>query len=89
MYRYRITVEPVSPNAEGEAVQFEVDNHDDIAAIARRVPSRFGLDEDATKALIIGYKVLGEIVLKHRKEPPFVDLRPAMEEFGKSLRKQA
>jgi Domain of Unknown Function with PDB structure (DUF3861) len=62
-----VTVESTSSSAE--PLQFEVENHDDIAAIARKTPNRFGLNEDDTKALVIG-KLFAEIVLKLRKEPP-------------------
>lgn len=88
MYRYRVTVERLDAQAEGEPLQFEAENHDDIVAIAQRVDSRFGLDADATRAMIIGFKLLGEVVLKHRKEPPFSELRPALQEFAQSLKKQ-
>jgi hypothetical protein len=36
---------------------------------------------------VIGYKLLGEVVLKKRAEEPFASLRPAMGEFGKALKK--
>jgi hypothetical protein len=81
MNRYRITVESVS--SEAEALQFEVEN---IVAIARKTPSRFGLNEDDTKALVIGFKLFGEIVLKHRKELPFSEVRSSMQEFVKALK---
>jgi hypothetical protein len=84
MNRYRVTVESISSNAE--PLRFEVDNHDDIAAIARKMPSRFGLSEDDTKALVIGLKLFSEIVLKHRNEPPFSEVRPAMREFTRALK---
>ena len=84
MNRYRLTVQSLSTTAEPLA--FEVGNHDDIVAIAGRLPSRFGLDEDETKALVIGFKLFGEVVLKHRKDPPFSEIRSAMQEFGKALK---
>jgi hypothetical protein len=84
MNRFRLTVEPLSHTAE--PLHFEVENHDDIVAIAGKLPSRFGLDEDDTRALIIGFKLFGEIVLKHRKESPFSEIRSAMQEFGKALK---
>jgi hypothetical protein len=79
MNRYRMTAESVS--SEAEALQFEVENHDDIVAIARQTPSRFGLNEDDTKALVIGFKLFGEIVLKHWKELPFSEVRSSIQEL--------
>ena len=82
MHRFRITVEPVSEeDSSQEALHFEVPNHDDILAIVSRRPSRFGLAEDETKAMMVGLKLLSEIVLKHRTREPFSGLRPALREF--------
>ena len=86
MHRFRITVEPIASETTSAALQFEVDNHDDIVAIAQRVPTRLGLDEDETRALIVGAKLLGEVVLKHRAEEPFSQLRPALREFMQQLK---
>ncbi len=84
MYRYRITLEALDPNVEPGTLTFEVENHDNIAAIASRLPTRFHLDEDATKSLVVGFKLLSEIVLKHRDQLPFSALRPALREFEQS-----
>lgn len=89
MYRYRVTIESLSPATQAESVVFEVDNHDDLTAIANRLPSRFGLDTDSTKAMVIGAKLLGEVVLKKRTESPFSDLRPALRDFSQAMKKQA
>ena len=86
MPRYRITVEAISPASEGDTLQFEADNHDDIIAIARRMNGRFDLDEDTSKSFAIGLKLLGEVVLKNRTREPFSAIRPAMAEFMKSVK---
>lgn len=87
MHRFRITVESLSTDEASRALQFEVNNHDDIVTIARRLPARLGLGEGETKALVIGSKLLGEIVLKHRAEEPFSRLRPALKTFMQELKK--
>jgi hypothetical protein len=84
MNHYRITVEHLS--SDNAPLQFEVDNHDDIVAIALRTPVRFNLSEDETRALVVGFKLFGEVVLKNRKELPFSEIRPAMQEFAKALK---
>ena len=86
MYRFRITVEPVPPNAEAGSVQFEVENHDDIIAIARRMNGRFDLDEESSKAFAIGLKLFGEVVLKNRDREPFSLIRPSFGEFMKAVK---
>lgn len=79
MYRFRVTVEPL--DTEGAPLVFEAVNHDDIVAIARRMPGRFGLGEAEAHGLAIGMKLFGETVLRHRAEAPFSEIRPAMREF--------
>ncbi len=88
MHRFRITVEPIATETSSAALQFEVNNHDDILAIAQRVPTRLGLDEDETRALIVGAKLLGEVILKHRAEEPFSQLRPALREFMQQMKRE-
>jgi hypothetical protein len=89
MHRYRITVEALDSTDGPTSLQFEVENHDNILAIANRVPTRFGLAEDATRALIIGFKLFAEIVLKKRAESPFAEVRPALREFAQALKQQS
>ncbi len=86
MHRFRVTVEPLSPGGDPSPLTFEVDNHDDILAIARRMTGRFELDGDASKALALGMKLLGEIVLKYRSREPFSALRPALSDFNKAVK---
>jgi multidrug resistance efflux pump len=82
MYRYRITVEMISPKpATSPALQFETENHDDIIAIANRMPGRFDLDEDSAKSMAIGMKLFSEIVLRNRTREPFSAIRPAIVDF--------
>ncbi len=89
MYRYRITLEALDPGTEPQTLAFAVENHDNIAAIAARLPSRFGLDEDTTKAMVVGFKLLSEIVLRHRDQTPFRSLRPTLRDFEQSLKHHA
>ena len=86
MHRYRITVEAISSGGEGDTLQFEADNHDDIIAIARRMNGRFELDEDTSKSFAIGLKLFGEVVLKNRTREPFSNIRPAMAELIKAVK---
>jgi len=89
MHRYRVTVEAIGPTDNPGPLHFEVENHDDILAIAGRVHSRFGLAEDATRSLVIGFKLFSEIVLKKRAESPFAEVRPALREFAQALKQQS
>ena len=86
MYRYRITVESLSPATEGEKLSFEAENHDNLFLIARNAVGHFNLDEDAAKAFAIGLKLFGETVLKNRNHPLFGSIKPAMGEFIKTMK---
>jgi hypothetical protein len=87
MYRYRITVEMLSPEpATSAPLQFETENHDDIIAIANRMNGRFDLDEESAKSMAIGMKLFSEIVLKNRAREPFSTIRPALAEFIKAMK---
>jgi hypothetical protein len=92
-HTYRITVEHLA-DAKGAPVSsaplvFGARNHDDLLAIVARVRSGSRLDADDSAAMILGLKLLGEIVLEHREEPPFIGLRPALGEFIKALKQGA
>lgn len=81
MYRYRITVESLSPNTVADQLSFEADNHDDIFAIVERMRGNLDLDDDTTASFAVGLKLFSEVVLKHRNRAPFDAIRPAMKEF--------
>jgi hypothetical protein len=90
MYRYRITVESLTPGTAAQSMQFEAENHDDIFAIASRTVSsgRLGLDENATKAFVVGLKLFGETVLKNRTHPLFAPMKDALDDFIRNLKGQ-
>ena len=90
MHRFRVTVEPLdAADAHPEPLQFEVENHDDVVAIAHRMEGRFDLDQANSRAFAIGLKLFGEVVLKNRTREPFSQIRPAMAEFMKAVKRPA
>ncbi|AQT61142.1 DUF3861 domain-containing protein [Cellvibrio sp. PSBB023] len=89
-HRYRITVEPLSAADDIsvqklQPLQFEVENHDDILAIAARINQRGDLGTDAT-AFAIGLKLFSEAMLHHRDNPLFANFRPHFKDFMKRLK---
>jgi hypothetical protein len=89
-HTYRITVEHLA-DAKGEPASaaplvFSARNHDDLLAIVARARSGSRLGADDSAAMILGLKLLGEIVLEHRTESPFSELRPALGGFIKALK---
>lgn len=92
-HSYRITVEHLA-DAKGAPVDaaplvFKARNHDDLLAIVARARTGARLDADDAAAMVLGLKLLGEIVLEHRDEPPFGALRPALGEFIKAIKQGA
>lgn len=84
-HRYRVTVEHLA-TPKGEPVVesplvFETTNHDDLFAIVERMRQRTDIPGEDVESLAIGLKMLGEVVLKHRKLPMFVPLHQALGEF--------
>ena len=67
-------------------LEFEVENHDDIFAIARRMSGKLDLDENATNAFALGLKLFGETILKNRDNPLFAQIKPSMGEFMRALK---
>ena len=86
MYRYRVTVESLSPAAESEPLRFEVENHDDIFAVVRKMSAREDLDAESVKAFAVGLKLFGEVVLRNRSNPMFGRIMPALGEFMHDLK---
>lgn len=88
MFRYRVTVESLSPEQENQKLTFETENHDNLFIVAEKVSEKFDFGADNTKAFAIGMKLFGEVMLKNRTHPLFETLRPAFGEFMKSLKGQ-
>jgi hypothetical protein len=86
MYKYRVTVESLSPPAESEPLRFEVENHDDLFAIVSKMSARADLDPDSVQAFAVGLKLFGEVVLRNRSNPLFAKIMPALGEFMRDLK---
>ena len=89
-YRYRITVEKLS-DARGqpvhdESLSFYAANHDDIMAIVKGLEARLPFDAGTAASLGVGLKLFGEVVLTHRNDPMFAEIRPALSEFIQKLK---
>ncbi len=57
MHRYRVTVESLT-GSDKEPLQFEVENHDKIPAIARRCQSASAWMSTGTHAPVVGFSSL-------------------------------
>jgi hypothetical protein len=89
-HRFRISVEkiddPAGHTGTSAALAFEVENHDDIFAIVDRVRAGTAFSVDEATALALGVKLLGGVVLAHRRAPLFADIQPALRGFIGNLK---
>jgi len=88
-HSYQVMVTAVAePGALGPSseIVFTHHNHDDLAHIVTLVRESSGLDADASAALAIGLKLLGNVVLEHKTEPPFAALLSPLREFIAALK---
>ncbi len=84
-YSYRITVAPLGAPGEAEPLppplSFEATNHDDIIGLVERARASTGLAPDAAASMVVGLKLLGEVMLREKNNPLFDPLRAGMREF--------
>ncbi|CDY75627.1 hypothetical protein BGLT_04526 [Caballeronia glathei] len=84
-HHYRITVEhTANPKGTDELhapLTFEAINHDEVLAIVDRARANSGFPPDEAAQFAMGLKLLGEVMLKHRDDPLFADLREPYRAF--------
>lgn len=89
-YSYRITVTPTgAPDATAPLpgpLSFEATNHDDILALVERALPKTGLKPNDNASVMVGLKLLGEVVLKEKSNPLFDPLREGIRAFIMSLK---
>ena len=60
---------------------FEATNHDDILALVERARASSGLTPDDAASMLVGLKLLGEVMLREKGNPLFDPLRGGMRDF--------
>ena len=89
-YSYRIKVTPTGTPSEGAPLRppfsFEATNHDDILALVERARATTGLTPDDAASMVIGLKLLGEVMLREKGNPLFDPLRGGMRDFIGNLK---
>lgn len=87
MYRYRVTVESLTPDTLEKKIEFEVPNHDDIFAILQKSSARLGdVDPVALQSFTVGLKLFSEAVLSNREHPFFAQLKTPLGEMMKVIK---
>ena len=89
-YKFKITVEPVDlpQGADAEPLSFEVENHDDILSIVKRLQKRPDLTPGSAEPLGVGLKLFGEVMMGQKQNPLFATLLPHFGEFMQRLKQQ-
>lgn len=92
-YTYEISLKLVrtrdgSVPTDPASLTFEHVSHDDILGIVERVRHDSGLDWDASAAVAVGTKLLGEVMIREKKNPLFDPLRAGLHEFIASLKQK-
>lgn len=89
-HAYRITVERLQPDVANDApassLTFEATNHDEVLGLVERVRASGILPEGESAAFLVGLKLFGEVMLKHRAEPLFAPIVPHFAAFMKRLK---
>lgn len=91
-HSYRVTVCGLSPEGaptSEDALTFDVDNHDDVFALVRRVQAAGAVPSDEAPAFVVGLKLFSEVLLRHRRDAPFDALFPHFNAFMKVLKRPA
>ena len=88
--KYHLSLKQISAKNEAPLpapMELTFDNHDDLFSIVERVQQKnlFGNAEEEAQ-FIIGLKMFSEIMLKHRTNPLFSELGPALKEFMPKLK---
>lgn len=92
-HRYRITVEHIAdkdgaPVLEAPIV-FDAPSHDDIALTVQRAQQGQGLDAAAAQRMVVGLKLLGEVILENRGQAFFDALGAHFKEIMKTVKGKA
>jgi hypothetical protein len=90
---YSVTLKLVSDRhghpADGGSCEFETTNHDNILEIIEHARQNPILPEQDAPALGVGLKLLAEVVMKHRDEPPFSEFWPHLGTFIRGIKASA
>jgi Domain of Unknown Function with PDB structure (DUF3861) len=92
-YRYRVTVEALTNGkgepTKGQALSFEVTNHEDILGIVERMRARLPFDADTIASLGVGLKLFSGVTLAQRHDPMFAMIGPPLNEFSRGLKERS
>lgn len=82
---YFYQVELKENNSEQQA-SFEIYSHDDIFEKLAIIDQKLSISTEDKQAFLIGMKMAGEIILKHKDHPLFSQLKAPMREIMMTLK---
>jgi hypothetical protein len=88
IYKIRIDEVLLKDGTAGQkSLEFEFENHDDIFGIIQRM-QKVDIFGDGAQAVefAIGLKLFSEVLLNHKDNPLFEELKPAFQVFMKKLK---
>lgn len=88
-HKYRVTVQPIDGGSNahaGDALTFDIANHDDLLDITSRIRGLNVLPEGEVAEFAIGLKLFTEVLIRHRREPLFEALWVDIGRFMKRLK---
>ncbi|WKT00731.1 DUF3861 domain-containing protein [Gallibacterium salpingitidis] len=88
-HQYQITVDYLADhegNAVNQQIQFNAPNHDNIFRIIELTQQREGFTPEMAQRFAVGLKLMTEVVMEHRDNPLFKELRPMITEMMKVIK---
>lgn len=77
-YQYQVTLNSIADNQQ---IDLEISSHDDILDKLSLIDGKLSIPAEDEKAFLIGLKMAGEIILKHRDHELFSTLKAPMKEI--------
>lgn len=85
-YSYQVELKE---NNFDHQTSFEIYSHDDIFEKLAIIDKKLSISIEDTQAFLIGIKMAGEIILKHKDHPLFSQLKAPMREIMTTIKSNA
>lgn len=86
---YRITIEDMHTESDDNqrALQFEVQDREDMFAVVDTLQKGSELDEQCATQVGVALRLLGPVMMQNRQHPLFVNFMPHFKDFMVHLKK--
>lgn len=84
---YRITIEEINTEPEmNKTLQFELQDREDLFNVVDHLRQGSGLETSLATKVAVALRLLGPVMMSHRKHPLFVDFMPHFKVFMQHLK---